>query len=259
MSANAIKSVRRVFEILELFDAERQPLGAKDISRRLDYPLTSAHALLKSMHDLGYADYDEETWSYTPSARLSAMLDWVRDLLDREAHILDFAAALNVETLETVNLSRRTSNKVKIIHGLECKHIVGITVSVGTVMPVTQSLTGIAALSALSDERIEEMLQRLQQTDNDQARQLDRKTFDRVIAETRERGTVMGCDLYVDGIGAICVPVRLTETNETLVIGVVGPSNRIREHEKSHRKAIKRLAAEFGVTPVHALRNPRNK
>lgn len=257
MSASSIKSVRRVFEILELFDKERQALPAKEVSRQLKYPLTSAHALLKSMHELGYADYDPETWSYTPSSRLCELLDWIRDLLDRESHIIDFAAALNLATSETVNLSRRVGNKIKILRGLECKHIVGVTVSTGTLMPVTQSLTGIAALSGMNDSQINEFLQRLEVMDAEQARNMNTDILLEKISEVRERGTVAGYDLLLEGIGAVCVPVRLTEARETLIIGVVGPSARIREHEASHRRTIKKLAKQFGVTTVHPLRNPR--
>ena len=257
MSDKSIKSVRRVFEILELFDRERRPLAAKEIAKRLDYPLTSTHALLKSMHELGYADFDAPTWTYAPSPNLPALLEWVRDFLDRETEILDFIAALNRETRETINLSRRVNTKVRIVYGLESVHSVGVSVKVGTMMPATHSLTGIAALSDLGDAELTEFLDHVETHDPEQAETMNRPLIKKLLGEVRARGTMAKCDIFIQGIGAVCLPVRNRDDTETLIVGVVGPSDRILANEAAHRRQLKRLASRFHIRTVHKLRNPR--
>lgn len=257
MSDTTIKSVRRVFEILELFDQERKPLAAKEIAKRLNYPLMSAHALLKSMHALGYADFDAPNWTYIPSRNFPALLDWVRDFLDRETNILDFVTALNQETKETVNISRRVNENIKIIYGLESVHTVGVSVKVGTVMPVTKSLTGVVSLSHLEEADLDRFFNDLAAHDADQATGLDRVLIDGVRNELEQYGTSARNDVFIQGIGAVCLPIRTAFSNEELVIGVVGPSDRIAANEIEIRKTIKRLVSEYRIDTFYKLRNPR--
>lgn len=254
MSDLPIKSVKRVFEILELFNEERRPLPAKEIAKRLNYPLMSAHALLKSIHELGYADFDSVTWSYTPTRSFPDLLDWVRDFLDREPHILEFANAANYETKETVNLSRRMDTKVKIIHGKETSYTLGVSVKIGTVMPVTSSLTGMAALSVLSDAEIETFLSHVEKVDPEQAKSMDRVLLSEIISEFREVGMVTRCGLVVPDIGAVCVPVCAENSSEIIIVGVVGPSDRIALNQMQHKKTLKRLATQHGVRTAHKLK-----
>ena len=49
MADEAVKSAKRVFEILEYFDRERRPLALKDVLEGLDYPASSGSALMKSL------------------------------------------------------------------------------------------------------------------------------------------------------------------------------------------------------------------
>lgn len=254
MTESTVKSVRRVFEILELFDQERRPLPAKEVAKRLGYPLTSAHALLKSIHALGYADFDSSTWSYVPSPGFSSLLDWVRDFLLREHTILDFAKELNESTRETINVSRRSTNTVRIIHGLESKNSVGVSVRVGTTMPVLESLTGIVSVAGMSTEEFREFranyAPKLVGTDSgiDEAAILD------VHHQIRETGSAMSCDLLVKGIGAICAPIRTEASGEILVIGIVGPSERIRANAQSYRSDLVSLARRYKINSLFKLK-----
>lgn len=254
MSENTVKSVRRVFEILELFDRERKPLPAKDVAKQLGYPLTSAHALLKSIHALGYADFDASTWSYVPSPGFSSLLDWVRDFLLREQAILDFTTDLNDSTRETINISRRSTNMVRIIHGLESKNSVGVSVRVGTTMPVLESLTGITSVAGLSKASfaafMEHYAPKLRGRESDTDLEMVRDVHD----EIRRTGTAHRCDLFVQGIGAICTPIRTEASGETLVIGIVGPSERINANAQAYRDDLVKLARSYKIKTLFKLR-----
>lgn len=254
MSFEPVKSVRRIFEILELFDDERRPLSANEIARRLDYPLTSAHALMKSMHALGYAEYDEETWSYLPARLLPNILEWVSDLLAQEPTLLRFLAALSHATQETINVSRLAGQHARIIYGLESTHPIGVSVKVGISMPATQSLTGIALLSALDNEARDSYFERLRSRAPGEYESINQPLLNSVFSEIKDRGAAIGCDFFVPGIGAICMPVQLSHTPQTIVVGIVGPSDRIKTHEQSHRNKLRALVADFEIQPVYRLR-----
>jgi hypothetical protein len=71
-----VKSAARVFELLELFDAERRPLRVTEIVQRLDMPQSSVSMLLKTMVARGYMEFDAADCSYCPSVRISFLNEW---------------------------------------------------------------------------------------------------------------------------------------------------------------------------------------
>lgn len=247
MADNVIKSVRRVIEILELFDNLQTPLQAVEIARRLDYPVASTHALLKSLHVLGYFDYDAPKWSYMPSRSFPAVLDWVADFYGSEGRILDFMAELNSVTKETINLSRRVHTQVKIIYGIESIHPLGVSVKIGTLMPLVNSLTGIAAMAHMSKKELFKFLKQLEARDQEQFEVLNRPLLDDIFAEVREKGTTCRCDLFLRGVGAVCFPIQPLEDKQPLVVGVVGPSDRIDKNGDEYSAVIRQLAAEHKI------------
>lgn len=248
MEDSVIKSVRRVFEILELFDRERRPLTAQFVADQLDYPVVSAHALLKSMYVMGYIDLDRRKRVYTPSRSIAAITDWIPDFLEHESHIVDFARALNERTRETVSISRRVGARTRILFGLDCKYPIGVSSSVGTMMPVLHSLTGLTAIAELSAEERAWIIESERKLSPDSV--LDDDTIASVLDEIAREGMSLRCDLLIDGIGAICVPISASNFRESLVIGVIGPSERIMANAAQYQQAIHELAAELSI-PLH--------
>jgi len=259
MSEIPIKSVKRVFEILELFDRERSPLGAKKVADALGYPLMSTHELLKSMQHLGYAEYDVIQRAYAPSFSIAELVDWTRNFVERETDILDFMGVANRETRETVNLSRRINANVKIIHGLETLQPVGVSVKIGTEMPVANSLTGLCSLACMDEARFEEFIKRYRKIGERQFKSFNKDVFSHIRGELLEYGAVCKCDLFVEGIGAVCMPVLAKSTGEALVIGIVGPSERIRQNQAQHRKTLKRLSKQFSLDTPWPIRLQENR
>ena len=245
MDDAVIKSVRRVFEILELFDTERRPLTVKDVSARLDYPVVSTHALLKSIYLMGYADFDHAIRAYSPSRSLPAILEWIPDFLAHEQHIVAFAKALNEQTQETVNISRRVGARTRVVEGFACKYPIGVSTQAGTMMPILHSMTGLAAIAGLAPDERAWIMENERKLAPKMV--LDKKTIDDVLQEFAERQTAMRCDLFVQGIGALCVPIKSHSSKQALVVGIAGPSERVAEHSEEYRDAVLELAPKFKV------------
>src|SRR5260221_13800450 len=116
MADNAIKSARRVFEILEYFDRERRPLSLKDIAGRLRYPPSSGSTLLKSMVALGYLEYDQLSRTYFPTMRIAALGGWVHAALFGDGAIERLLEHLHRATGETVVLAAQSGLYAQYVH-----------------------------------------------------------------------------------------------------------------------------------------------
>lgn len=254
MSVNIVKSVGRTFDIFRLFKLRSEAMTAIEISRELQLPLTSTHSILKSLHALGYLDYNRESWSYVPSSELPALFDWVQDRVEDEGQLKRFLEQLNLETRETISLSRQSEIEAKIVFGLETVHPIGVRVSEDYSMPITNTLTGIAMLSALDDQALEAVLLRVSKEDPAQWETLDRPALDFDLSRVRDEGIIAKYDGLVAGVGAICTPIYSPVSKQKLVVGVVGPSERIAKNAEIHRKTIAKLLRAYNIKSVFPIR-----
>jgi len=240
VSVNVIKSVGRVFAILELFDRERRALTPSEVARQLGYPNTSALALLKSMQALGYLTFDQGTRSFYPSSLLTQVVEWTISNLYEETAILNVMDDLHNEIDETINLSRQTGDFVKIIHGLESTKLLGIRVQKGVVMPLTASHTGMVALATYPDEVVKQTVRDLQKRNYPEARSISVEQALAEVREIRSQKLARGYDVYIEGIGAIAFPLCSHTGSHPFVVGVAGPTDRIRSNEARIMKVAKR-------------------
>src|SRR3954470_2968219 len=97
-----IKTARRIFEILEQFEQVQRPLSLKEVAQRFDYPVSSASAVLKSLVELGYINYDRYSRTYLPTMRIVHLGQWVQDALFGDHGILALLDYLSQETQESI-------------------------------------------------------------------------------------------------------------------------------------------------------------
>lgn len=254
MTVKLVKSASRIFEILELFNQERRPMQAVEIAGELNYPLASTHELLKTLVELGYFTYGMPKWAYSPSYKISSVVDWTKDIVGDEERIQRFMEELNEATLETINLSRQVDFSVKIINGLESRHAVGVSAKPGTLMPVTQSLTGIVSLAVYQADGLSAYLERMQNTDPSQHEHADTALIQDISAAIHSDGYATRCDVMVEGVGAVCALIKSPHYGDPLVIGIVGPSPRITANADQHVRTLLALLKKNRIETYYQAR-----
>ena len=85
---SVVKSVGRVFEVLEAFNDVRRPMAAIEIAKRLDYPPSSTAALLKSMVRLGYLSFERTDRSYFPTIRIAIISEYLHGALFGQGRLM---------------------------------------------------------------------------------------------------------------------------------------------------------------------------
>jgi len=161
---------------------------------------------------------------------------------------------LNEVTKETINLSWRQSSKVKIIEGYDFKYQIGVNSKPGTLMSLGQSLTGIVYMAVLSDSEFEAIMSYLEMAVPCQFKSINMDLINSVTAEVKTNGMTMRCDVAMEGVGALCLPVISPLSHDPVVVGIVGPSERLRKNAKQHYETVKRLVCENEIRPVYNIK-----
>lgn len=245
MDRDAVKSARRAFEILELFERERRPLALKDILDDRGYPASSGSALLKSLVTLGYLDYDNDRRTYFPTMRIAALGAWVPDALFGDGALIPIMERLRTLTGETVILAAQSDLHAQYVHLLHSAEPLQFSVPPGARRPLAASGLGWCLLSAKSDAEIERLRRRIN-AEPDQGAPLAREALMARVAEVRARGYAVSKHTVSQGAGVIGAPLPRGVTGRVFALGVAGPVARLEAKEQmiiaALREAVDRLA-----------------
>jgi DNA-binding IclR family transcriptional regulator len=238
---NVVKSVGRVFEVLELFERERSPLTAVSIARQLGYPPSSAITVLKSMMRLGYLHFDDHSKTYSPTVRLGFLTKWIDERVIGEAQLLSVLDEVVAETGETAAICCENDLQMQYLRIRVSPQTISFNISEGRVVPIFGSVIGLTSLSTRTDAevvRIAERVHRGREGRFDIQRELVR------IRRFRSLGYGVGYDVFTRGLGILAWALRPREAAQRLVISVGGPTPRVRAAEvklvKAVRAALKR-------------------
>ena len=259
-SVSVIKSVTRVFEVLEMFERLKQPLTSSKVGRQLNYPASSSLALLKSMVELGYLSFDAFEKTYFPTVRLTILGQWI----ERAAHLGDSSLTTVMEALirktgESAALSCQTDLAMQFVHSMRGPQHVTHMVDPGELAPLFQSSVGIAALTVRPDAEIKRLVERYNRTAKGAP---DKAGRDRVVLAdllktvegARQRGCFVGYDMYIDGVGAVSWLLPTHEGGRGMVLSISGPSSRIRAHEEDIVRTSRAVLQDYGLLAPEPLR-----
>lgn len=230
MAESAVKSARRVFEILEYFDRERRPLGLKEVLDGLGYPASSGSALLKSLVQLGYLDYDRERRSYFPTMRIAALGAWVHDALFGDGALTGLMNHLHRTTGETVILAAQSDLHAQYVHVIHSAEPLQFSVPPGARRPLGASGLGWLLLSAKPDAEIEKLRRRINAEADEPAR-LTREGLMERINEVRLRGYAFSKHTVSEGAGVIGALLPRGPHGRVHALGVAGPVTRLERKE----------------------------
>ena len=253
MSVAVIKTARRLFRILEFFDAVQRPLALKEVVTRFNYPVSSTSAILKSMVVLGYIDYDRYSRTYMPTMRMVQLGQWVQDVLFGEGGIVSLAKHLNKTTEETVAIATQSDLYMQYIHVVPSPHSIQYTGRPGVVRPLARSGLGWMLLSARSDEMIDKLVRRTNFEEEDPARKVDLQELMTRIREIRKNGHVISLNTVTAGEGIIGMLLPERRHGRILAIGVGGPVDRLVAKKSEILKLLREGVADLSTNDAAVM------
>ena len=231
MSKVVVKSVGRVFSVLELFKTHQKPLTATEVCNYLDYPKSSADALLKSLVSLGYLTLDINTTKYFVSLRVTKLGDWLPELFGASSDALQILDHIHKALGETVTLSMPNGMHMQLITVITGTFPISLSFQQGTKLPLFTTGIGIVQLATRSDEEIAKALKRANRRATNTQQRVNLKDLMVNIELTRTKGYCEAYDRFVPDTGAIAMALPGISSESSLVVAVGGLSDRIKKNE----------------------------
>lgn len=227
---SVVKSVGRVFEVLEAFNETRRPLLAIEISKRLAYPASSTAALLKSMVKLGYLSFDRHDRRYFPTIRIAIISEYLHGALFGRGNIMALMGDLHSLIGETIILGVRKDLEAQYVHIIPGIYPIMLNVPPGTVRPLHRSGMGWALLSQSDDAEIRTIVDRVNASGNDGP--IEYKKLMAILKDVRTLGYARSYGTYVAGSGIIAMNLPGTSPDRRVAVGAGGPVDRLKARER---------------------------
>jgi DNA-binding IclR family transcriptional regulator len=245
---NRVKSAVRVLEVLEQFGDARQPLRLKDIASKLQYPVSSTAALLKSLAECGYLSFDRISRHYYPTNKLPELGSRLASAAVEENVLMEAMHALLRATGELIVVGTPNDIYLDYIKALRSTQAVQLYTPAGTRRLMVQSgmgwllLSRMERMSALRIYRRTIVAGELRTSDFSERQLVERlqKLRDNDYVLTRSSDYVKTTAHIGGAIMAMLVPTP--PNHRALVLGVGGPADRL---EKNREKIAKHMRAEM--------------
>ncbi len=220
--AGVIKSAKRVLELFEFFAERRRPLAVSDVVHGLDYPQSSASALLKSLTRLGYLDYDRYRRLYRPTLRVALFGGWVQDDLYSETNLFNLMDELHRRSgADALMLGMQNDIYVQYIHVVQTPGSeLNWYLKPGSLRPLCRSATGRMLLSLKSDVQVQQLLWRVNAEEADPAKRMNIHDLLREINQIRAQKYAMtGGTIHPNG-GVVAIEMPTAQSQPPMALGI---------------------------------------
>lgn len=231
--AGVIKSAKRVLELFEYFAECRRPLSVTDVVRGLDYPQSSASALLKSLTRLGYLDYDRYERLYVPTLRVALFGGWVQDQLFSQRSLSHLIDELHVASGgQAVILGMQNDIYVQYIHLAQSPRQDGPAwyIKPGSLRPLCRSATGRVLLSRKSDVEVQQLLWRIN-AEEEPAQRLQVGDLLKELDQIRHDGYAYTERTVNPHTGVIAVEMPTPPSQPPMALGIGGEVEMLRREK----------------------------
>ncbi|MFG1338808.1 IclR family transcriptional regulator [Xanthobacter autotrophicus] len=219
-----VKSAARVLRILEFFDEVQRDARVTEIAAHLKFPQSSTSALLKSLAQLGYLDYDRVRRTFLPTARVALLGTWLKEGPVQDGRLLRLMEDLSEKTHDTIILAVRNGIYAQYIHVIQALTPIRYHVPQGSRRLLAWSGSGFALLTQSADKEIRAVVARTNAEAPEGRTPIDLRATLEHVHQAQRDGYFFSRALVTPGAGAIAVslPPGLERRNRPMAIVVSG-------------------------------------
>ena len=229
-----VPMVQRTLDLFEAFARADGPMRLSDLAEAIAMPVSSCHALVKTLQARGYL-YASDKLIF-PTRRL---LDAAARVLAADpllAKIRPVLERIQRETGETAVCGKRLGGDVLYIDVAEGTYPVRFAAQIGALKPLHSSSLGKACLSLLKQSDYTKLVARLPMTPITANTITERERLAADIQHGRARGFFRTVGENVSDVLGLAVALRVA--GEGVGIAVAGPIGRMQEHEQQRLRAL---------------------
>jgi DNA-binding IclR family transcriptional regulator len=246
MSLSPVKSAKRVTEIFEFFADRQRPATLMEVAKALRAPPSSTSALLGTLGQLGYLDYDRHARTYVPTIRAALLGIWVNDLLLSDGTVLRLMYELREQTRETVVLGTQSGPHVQYIHVMHSQFRQAAPgVASGRLRPLLRSAVGQLILSLKDDKEIVALARRIN-AEEAPALRVPPAQLMKTIEACRRNGYGYTEGAATPGHGIVCLLLPAPPHQPPIALGIGTNIPRLRENKQRYLEALKRAVDAHG-------------
>jgi IclR family KDG regulon transcriptional repressor len=234
---NISKSVARAFEVFELFRQRQTPMTAAQVRHALSIPQPSTRALLRNLVELGYLNFEEDEKTYFPSMQFAHLGDWISNTVLGGTDIARLVDDIALETGETTSANIINALNLEILYARTAAHPLGLNLRPGIGDALWLSAAGRTLISALPDDERERIIAATIRQERNPKKRREILSLSTLFQDIRSKGYCIGYDIYLQGVGAVCVSASFGE--QPTVIAVAGARDRIQSAEKRILRTIR--------------------
>lgn len=248
MPTSQVKSAARAIEILEMLKTLKKPCAMSEIAAALGYPQSSTTVLLKTLVSLGYLNFDRLQRVYFPTPKVTSLGDWIPQVLFGRSRVLDAMRDVHGATGETVSINTRNDVYLQYVQIIQSVHALRFHVDEGTLRPLTRSVSGWVLLSALPDDKIDNIVRQANITIQKASERISIGEMMEHIREIRAKGYGSVENVPFLGGGTISLLLPITIQNQPVTLALGGAAERIRQNHQRYLSILQRAAKT--VVPI---------
>jgi DNA-binding IclR family transcriptional regulator len=157
-----VKTAARTLDLFEAFAKARGPLSLTELANRIGSPISSTHALVRTLQARGYVYVLDQRKRVYPTKRLLTIAQSIAHhdpILERLSPIL---TCLQKATGETVILGKRQAEWITYLDVVEGQHTLRYAADPGDTKPLHSSAIGKAMLGILDDAELDRLLNQIE-------------------------------------------------------------------------------------------------
>jgi len=232
--SQTLQSVSNALRLV-LMLRDRTEVGVTDAARHLGVGPSTAHRLLATLQQHGFAEQTHGGRRYRLGPSMTASSD--TQAIDHCAEVAHpFMQQLRDESQETVHVSVLNGARATFVAAIESPLMVRVASRVGTSIPAHASAAGKVLLAELSDEELAELYPDEELTGATRAGIRTRTALEDELRRVRADGLGRNIGESEDGLAALAVPIPRPGGRVLCSLTLTGPLARFdpgspREHE----------------------------
>lgn len=218
-------STERLFAVVEEL-RDRNGARVTELADTLDMPDSTVHRHLKTLHEMEYVTkFGDE---YHISTKFLHVGSIVRYREEAYSIAQDKIKDLSEATGERAQFQIEEHGRIAYVYRETGRQAVRTDSHIGKRMPMHATSGGKAILAEMTDDRVEEILDRHglpQLTTNTIT---DRAELYDELEQIRSDGVSYNDQEYIEGLRAVAVPIKKSDRHVFGAIGISGPSHRLK-------------------------------